>query len=165
MLATAFSRYINNYRGFTREIWILTLITLCAGDGFAISIQIFKRRFELVLRWSGMDHGRFRDGVHVGFLAGGKLSDIGFTKSWFSVCSPILLFLYSTSILFFCGECLIFHNDRADMFRPAMFVSLPIQNPRIAPGHDFSSVSGEFRFRGRTSWRIIMNMGYGGYSG
>jgi hypothetical protein len=22
MLATAFSRYINNYRGFTREIWI-----------------------------------------------------------------------------------------------------------------------------------------------
>jgi hypothetical protein len=23
----------------------------------------------------------------------------------------------------------------ADMFRPAMFVSLPIQNPRIAPGH------------------------------
>jgi hypothetical protein len=76
-----------------------------------------------------MDHGRFRDGVHVGFLAGGKLSDkIGFTKSWFSVCSPILLFLYNTSILFFCGECLIFHNDRADMFRPAMFVSLPIQN-------------------------------------
>jgi hypothetical protein len=27
MLTTAFSRYINNYRGFTREIWILTLIT------------------------------------------------------------------------------------------------------------------------------------------
>jgi hypothetical protein len=42
----------------------------CRYDGFAISIQIFKRRFELVLRWSGMDHGRFRDGVHVGFLAG-----------------------------------------------------------------------------------------------
>jgi hypothetical protein len=41
----------------------------------------------------------------------------------------------------------------ADMFRPAMFVSLlPIQNLRIAPG-DFSSISGEFRFRSRTLWR------------
>ena len=27
MLKTAFQRYINNFRGFSREIWILTLIT------------------------------------------------------------------------------------------------------------------------------------------
>jgi hypothetical protein len=33
MLATAFSRYINNYRGFTREIWILTLITFINRAG------------------------------------------------------------------------------------------------------------------------------------
>jgi predicted MFS family arabinose efflux permease len=32
MLATAFSRY-NNYRGFTREIWILTLITFINRAG------------------------------------------------------------------------------------------------------------------------------------
>jgi hypothetical protein len=67
MLATAFSRYINNYRGFARNLdsYVDYFYQPCRYDGFAISIQIFKRRFELVLRWSGMDHGRFRDGVHV----------------------------------------------------------------------------------------------------
>jgi hypothetical protein len=84
-----------------------------------------------------MDHGRFRDGVHVGFLAG-KLSDkIGFTKSWFSVCSPAeyCFFSYNTSILLgLCAGIIIM--TVADMFRPAMFVSLATYSkPRIAPGH------------------------------
>ena len=33
MLQTAFQRYINNFRGFTREIWILTLITFINRAG------------------------------------------------------------------------------------------------------------------------------------
>jgi hypothetical protein len=52
MLTTAFSRYINNYRGFTRNLdsYVDYFYQSCRHDGFAISIQIFKRRFELVLR-------------------------------------------------------------------------------------------------------------------
>ena len=33
MLKTAFSRYINSFRGFTREIWILTIITFINRAG------------------------------------------------------------------------------------------------------------------------------------
>jgi hypothetical protein len=51
MSQTAFQRYINNFKGFTREIWILTLITFyrAGNDGFAVFIQISKRRFEVFL--------------------------------------------------------------------------------------------------------------------
>jgi hypothetical protein len=85
MLTTAFSRYINNYRGFTKEIWILTLIlSIAPAPWFCHFIQVFKRRFELILCWSRMDHGRFGSGSMLGSWLGGKLSDkIGFTESWF----------------------------------------------------------------------------------
>jgi hypothetical protein len=48
MLTTAFSRYINNYRGFTKEIWILTLITSIApAPWFCHFIQVFKEDLNL----------------------------------------------------------------------------------------------------------------------
>jgi hypothetical protein len=65
MLATAFSRYINNYRGFTREIWILTLIINRAGTMVLPFLSKYLKE-DLNLSYAGMDHGRFRDGVHVG---------------------------------------------------------------------------------------------------
>jgi hypothetical protein len=45
----------------------------------------------------------------------------------------------------------------ADMFRPVLLAT----KPRIAPGHDFSSISGEFRFRSRTSFRRFDHHEYG----
>jgi hypothetical protein len=50
----------------------------------------------------------------------------------------------------------------ADMFRPAMFVSLATFKTRESHQViDFSSISGEFRFAAGPAL-IIMNMGYGG---
>jgi hypothetical protein len=100
-----------------------------------------------------MDHGRFRDGVH--WVLGGKLSDkIGFTKSWFSVCSPAeyTFFIQYIHTFWDCApECL---STVADMFRPAMFVSWHLFKTRESHQViDFSSVSGEFRFRSGPAFR------------
>jgi hypothetical protein len=105
MLATAFSRYINNYRGFTREIWILTLITFINRAGTMVLPFLSKYLEDLNLSYAEVGWIMVAlDGVHVGFL-GGKLSDkIGFTKSWFSVCSAeYYCFSYNTYRSF--GDC------------------------------------------------------------
>jgi hypothetical protein len=67
-----------------------------------------------------MDHGRFGwDPCWVlGWVV--NLSDkIGFTKSWFSVYSPAeYCFSYNTYEVFGIVRRNVYHNDRADMFRP-----------------------------------------------
>jgi hypothetical protein len=110
MLATAFSRYINNYRGFTRNLdsYVDYFYQPCRYDGFAISIQIFKEDLNLSYAEVGWIMVAFGMGSMLGSL-GGKLSDkIGFTKSWFSV-SPAEYYCFSYNTYIFLGivrECL-----------------------------------------------------------
>jgi hypothetical protein len=49
MLTTAFSRYINNYRGFTKEIWFLRwlLLSIAPAPWFCHFIQVFKEDLNL----------------------------------------------------------------------------------------------------------------------
>jgi hypothetical protein len=79
--------------------------------------------------------------------------------------SGILLFFIQYIQLFGIVRRNVYHNDRGGYVSSRhVCLWLPIQNRRIAPGHDFSSISGEFRFAAGPALGglIIMNMGYGG---
>jgi predicted MFS family arabinose efflux permease len=110
----------------------------CRYDGFAILSKYLKEDLNLSYAEVGWIMVAFGMGSMLGSWLGGKLSDkIGFTKSWFSVCSPAEYYFFHTIHTSFLGLCagMFIIMTVADMF-PAMFVSwLPIQNPRIAPGH------------------------------
>jgi hypothetical protein len=100
---------------------------MCRYDGFAISIQIFKKNLSYAeVGWIMVA----LDGVHVGF-PGGKLSDkIGFTKSWFSVCSPAEYYCFSYIHPYFGIVCRnVYHNDRGGYVSSRhVCLPLPIQN-------------------------------------
>jgi predicted MFS family arabinose efflux permease len=67
----------------------------------------------------------FGFGSMLGSWLGGKLSDkIGFTKSWFSVSPAEYLFFIQYIRSFFGIVQMFIIMTVADMFRPAMFVSL-----------------------------------------
>ena len=51
MLKTAFYRYINNFKGFTREIWILAIITFINRAGTMVLPFLSK-----YLKENGLDH-------------------------------------------------------------------------------------------------------------
>jgi predicted MFS family arabinose efflux permease len=93
----------------------------------------------------------FGMGSMLGSWLGGKLSDkIGFTKSWFSVCSPAEYYCFSyNTYQFFLGLCagmFIIIMTVADMFRPAMFVLATYSKP-------------ENRTRSLTLVRLAVNLG------
>jgi hypothetical protein len=141
MLATAFSRYINNYRGFTRNLdsYVDYFYQPCRYDGFAISIQIFKEDLNLSYAEVGWIMVAFGMGSMLGSWLGGKLSDkIGFTKSWFSVCSPAeyYFFSYNTSILLGIVRRNVYHNDRGG-YVSSRHVCLAghLFKTRESPGH------------------------------
>jgi len=98
MLATAFSRYINNFRGFSREIWILTIITFINRAGTMV-LPFLSKYLKEDLQFSYGEVGwimvAFGFGSMLGSWLGGKLSDkIGFYK--------VMVFsLFSSGIFFF----------------------------------------------------------------
>ena len=98
MLTTAIQRYFDNYRGFSREIWILTLMTFINRAGTMVLPFLSKYLKEDL----GFSFGQvgwimvcFGLGSMLGSWLGGKLSDkIGFYK--------IMIFsLFTTGVLFF----------------------------------------------------------------
>ena len=155
MLKTAFQRYINNFRGFTREIWILTLITFINRAGTMV-LPFLSKYLKEDLHFSYSQVGWimvfFGSGSIIGSWLGGKLSDkIGFYK--------IMIFsLFTTGILLFCiqfitsfvGLCIgmFVLMIIADMFRPAMFVSIG------------AYAKPENRTRALTLVRLAINLGF-----
>ena len=155
MLATAFSRYINNFRGFSREIWILTIITFINRAGTMV-LPFLSKYLKEDLQFSYGEVGwimvAFGFGSMLGSWLGGKLSDkIGFYKVMvFSLFSSGIFFFVLQYITSFWGLSLGMFSimTLADMFRPAMFVSLG------------AYAKPENRTRSLTLVRLAVNLGF-----
>ena len=155
MLKTAFNRYINSFRGFTREIWILTLVTFINRAGTMV-LPFLTKYLNEDLEFSYSDVGTimvfFGLGSMLGSYLGGKLTDsIGFYKVMiFSLFVSGLLFFGLQYVTSFYGLCIAMFviMTIADMFRPAMFVSLG------------AYAKPENRTRALTLVRLAVNLGF-----
>lgn len=154
MFKTAFQRYINNFKGFTREVWILALITFINRAGTMVLpflSKYLKENLDFTYSQVGWIMVSFGIGSMLGSWLGGKLSDkIGFYKIMiFSLFTSGILFFVLQYVTTFWGLCfgMFAIMAIADMFRPAMFVSL---NTYAKP---------ENRTRALTLVRLAVNLG------
>lgn len=155
MLKTAFQRYIDNFKGFSREVWILTIITFINRAGTMV-LPFLSKYLKEDLFFSYSEVGWimvcFGLGSMLGSWLGGKLSDkIGFYKIMvFSLFTSGLLFFVIQFITSFWGLCIAMFSIMtiADMFRPAMFVSLG------------AYAKPENRTRALTLVRLAVNLGF-----
>lgn len=155
MFKTAFLRYINNFKGFTREIWILAFITFINRAGTMV-LPFLSKYLKEDLHFSYSDVGWimvcFGIGSIIGSWLGGKLSDkIGFYKIMiFSLLTSGLMFFVIQFINSFVGLCVSMFAIMvvADMFRPAMFVSIG------------AYAKPENRTRALTLVRLAINLGF-----
>ena len=155
MLLRAFNKYIDNFRGFSREIWILTLITFINRAGTMVLPFLSKYLKEDLhfsyneVKWILISFGL---GSIVGSWLGGKLSDkIGFYKIMiFSLMTSGIAFFGLQFVTSFEGllVAMFFIMVIADMFRPAMFVSLG------------AYAKPENRTRALTLVRLAINLGF-----
>lgn len=155
MLQKAFNKYIDNFRGFSREIWILTLITFINRAGTMVLPFLSKYLREDLdfsyneIKWILISFGL---GSIVGSWLGGKLSDkIGFYKIMiFSLMTSGFAFFGLQFVTSFEGllVAMFFIMVIADMFRPAMFVSLG------------AYAKPENRTRALTLVRLAINLGF-----
>ena len=133
MLKKAFHRYINNFKGFRREVWILALITFINRAGTMVLpflSKYLKENLHFTYGQVGWIMVCFGFGSMLGSWMGGKLSDkIGFYKIMvFSLFTSGILFFILQYITTFWGLCFGIFGimSVSDMFRPAMFVSLGV---------------------------------------
>ncbi len=131
MISELKQRYIENYSGFPREIWILTLITFINRTGTMVIPFLSKyMRENLHFEYNqiGWVMVCFGVGSFLGTWLSGILSDkIGFYKvmigSLFGSGLIFFMLQYTSSFEGFCFSILLL-TTIADMFRPAMLVSL-----------------------------------------
>lgn len=155
MLQAAFRKYINNFKGFSREIWILTLVTFINRAGTMV-LPFLSKYLKENLHFSYTEVGWilvwFGIGSMLGSWLGGKLSDkIGFYKIMiFSLFTTGIAFIILQFITSFVGLCFAIFCTMviADMFRPAMFVSLSVY------------AKPENRTRALTLVRLAINLGF-----
>ncbi len=155
MFKNAFRKYIDNFRGFRREVWILTLITFINRAGTMVLPFLSKYLYE-DLHFSELQIGNilvcFGLGSMLGSWLGGKLSDkIGFYKIMiFSLFISGLMFFGLQYVTSYIGLCIAVFSIMvvADMFRPAMFVSLG------------AYAKPENRTRALTLVRLAINLGF-----
>ncbi len=154
-MKTLFNKYINTFRGLSKEVWWIALITLINRAGTMV-IPFLSLYLTKSLHFSMGDVGwimsAFGLGSVVGSWIGGKLTDkIGFYKVMvFSLIATGLLFIILqllTSFITFCIGIFVVMLV-ADMFRPAMFVAL---NSYSKPENKTRSV---------TLIRLAINLGF-----
>ena len=155
MLKTGFQRYINNFKGFSREIWILTLITFINRAGTMVLpflSKYLKEDLHFTYSQVGWIMVCFGTGSIIGSWLGGKLSDkIGFYRIMiFSLLVSGLMLFAIQFITSFLGLCIGMFSIMvvADMYRPAMFVSLG------------AYAKPENRTRALTLVRLAINLGF-----
>ncbi len=155
MFKTAFHNYINNFKGFRREIWILALITFINRAGTMVLpflSKYLKENLHFTYGEVGWIMVSFGIGSMLGSWLGGKLSDkIGFYKIMvFSLFTSGVLFFLLQYITSFWGLCIGVFTimSIADMFRPAMYVSLG------------AYAKPENRTKALTLVRLAVNLGY-----
>lgn len=130
-MKTLFTNYINTFRGLSREVWWLSLITLINRAGTMVipflSLYLTKD-LNFTLSDVGWIMSAFGFGSLVGSWLGGKLTDkIGYYKIMvFSLIASGFLFIWIQNLKTF--NQLVFGIFLllcvADMFRPAMFVAV-----------------------------------------
>jgi predicted MFS family arabinose efflux permease len=155
MLKNAFYRYINNFRGFSREIKILATITFINRAGTMV-LPFLSKYLKEDLHFSYSQVGwimvSFGLGSMLGSWLGGKLTDkVGFYKIMiFSLFTSGIGFFIIQYITSFWGLCFAMFGIMvfADMFRPAMFVSLG------------AYAKPENRTRALTLVRLAVNLGF-----
>ena len=155
MLKTAIQRYFNNFKGFSKEIWVLTLMTFINRAGTMVLPFLSKYlKEDLHFSYSQVGWVMFFFGIGSmgGSWLGGKLSDkIGFYKIMiFSLFTSGIAFFVLQYITSFVGLCIGMFGIMiiADMFRPAMFVSLGAYAKK------------EDRTRALTLVRLAINLGF-----
>ncbi len=155
MLQHAIKRYLDNFRGFRREVWILAIITFINRAGTMV-LPFLSKYLKEDLHFSYSQIGWvmvcFGAGSMIGSWLGGKLSDkIGFYKIMvFSLFTTGCGFLAIQFVHSFEGLCVSMFGIMviADMFRPAMFVSLS------------TYAKPENRTRALTLVRLAVNLGF-----
>ena len=155
MFKNAFRKYIDNFRGFSREVWILTLITFINRAGTMV-LPFLSKYLKEDLGFSYLQIGNILFWFGVGSMAGswlgGKLSDkIGFYKIMiFSLLVSGMMFFGLQYITDYTALCIAIFLIMvvADMFRPAMFVSLG------------AYAKPENRTRALTLVRLAINLGF-----
>ncbi|MCF7561495.1 MFS transporter [Sabulilitoribacter multivorans] len=154
-MKTLFSNYLNTFKGLSKEIWWLALITLINRAGTMV-IPFLSLYLKEDLNFSVSDVGWVMSAFGLGSVAGswlgGKLTD---TLGYYKVMVRSLL---STGILFICLQYLNTFASIcigifivmlvADTFRPAMFVAL---NAYSKP---------ENKIRSLTLIRLAINLGF-----
>lgn len=155
MLRTGLRSYINNFKGFSREIWILSLITFINRAGTMVLpflSKYLKENLHFTYGEVGWIMVSFGLGSMLGSWLGGKLTDkMGFYKIMvFSLFTSGILFFIIQYITSFWGLCIGMFTimSVADMFRPAMFVSLSVY------------AKPENRVRALTLVRLAVNLGF-----
>lgn len=155
MLKKTIHNYINNFKGFSREVWILALVTFINRAGTMVLpflSKYLKEDLHFTYSQVGWIMVSFGFGSMLGSWLGGKLSDkIGFYKIMvFSLFCSGLLFFGIPLITSFYPLCITFFVIMvvADMFRPAMFVSLS------------TYAKPENRVRAFTLVRLAVNLGF-----
>ncbi len=155
MIQRALRKYIDNFRGFSREVWILAIITFINRAGTMV-LPFLSKYLKEDLNFSYGEVGwimvSFGCGSMLGSWLGGKLSDtIGFYKIMvFSLFTSGVMFLGLQFVTSFWGLCIAMFLIMAvaDMFRPAMFVSLG------------AYAKPENRTRSFTLVRLAVNLGF-----
>jgi len=147
--------YLSNFKGFSKEIWILTFITFLNRAGTMV-IPFLSKYMKEDLSFSYNQIGWimffFGTGSIIGSWLSGKLSDkIGFYKVMvFSLFTSGIIFIvlqFMTSFLSLCAGILVL-TSIADMYRPAMLLALDTYGSK------------ETRTRALTLTRIAINTGF-----
>lgn len=131
MIKKGLQTYINNFRGFSNQIWILAIITFINRAGVMV-VPFLSKYLKENLHFSYEQVGTimvfFGIGSFVGSWLGGRLTDkIGFHKVMvFSLFTTGVLFFALQYVTSFLGLCIGLFTIMtvADMYRPAMFVSI-----------------------------------------
>jgi predicted MFS family arabinose efflux permease len=164
-------KYLNNFKGFPKEIWILTLMTFINRAGTMVVpflSKYMKENLEFTYSQIGWVMVFFGIGSIIGTWLSGKLSDkIGFYKvmvfSLFASGIVFILLQYATSFESLCVGILIL-TSVADMFRPAMLVCLKTFTDKEDRARAYSltraAINLGFLFGPVLGGLIIMQMGY-----
>lgn len=130
-MKTYINTYINNFRGFSKEIWILALITFINRAG-AMVMPFLAKYLHEYLSFSFEDVGWMMACIGLGSLTGtwigGKLTDrVGFYT--IMLLSLLLVGFGFISLMFlydFAEICigLFVISAIADMYKPAMYVAV-----------------------------------------
>jgi predicted MFS family arabinose efflux permease len=155
MLLRLLQLYIDSFRGLSKEIWLLALITLINRSGTMVILFLsiyLTNTLGFTLGQAGMVMSCFGLGSVAGSYLGGKLTDrFGYYSvmfwSLFIGGAFFFLLMQMTSLFWFCMVTFLL-TTTGDMFRPANFAAI----------HAYSKP--ENQTRSLSLIRLAINLGF-----